>query len=97
MITPVSSPTTHSAMRVGRGLREAEGADLPLFRTVLQLTTLTVNVWPVVPGFSWSTFTNTGFLLAAVAVVGGAVAGVVAMGYGFEARGEMEGEMGENA
>uniref|UniRef100_A0A7C8ZK96 Uncharacterized protein n=1 Tax=Opuntia streptacantha TaxID=393608 RepID=A0A7C8ZK96_OPUST len=64
-MVPVSSPTRHSAMRVGRGLREA---DLPFCKTVLALTTLTVNVWPEVPGLSWSTLMNTGFLLAAVAL-----------------------------
>jgi len=64
-MVPVSSPTRHSAMRVGRGLREA---DLPFCKTVLALTTFTVNVWPEVPGLSWSTLMNTGFLLAAVAL-----------------------------
>lgn len=32
-----------------------------LLRTVLASTTFTISVWPVVPGFKLSTFTNTGF------------------------------------
>jgi len=61
----VSSPMRHSAMREGR---EAITADRPpRLGTVFtgeELTTFTVRVCPLVPGFSWSTFTNTGFRFA---------------------------------
>ena len=62
MMVPVSSPMRHSAMRVGRRLWEEEG--LPLFKTVLDDNTFATKVWPLVPGFSWSTFVNTGFRFA---------------------------------
>lgn len=77
IIVPVSSPTRHSAMRDGRVGRARTIDDrtplllTPLF-TGFELITFTVSVWPLVPGLSWSTLTNTGFLFAVVA-------GVVAM------------------
>lgn len=55
----VSSPTRHSAMRVFRRCGEAAA---PFCSTVLELTTFTTSVWPLVPGFRLSTFTKTGFL-----------------------------------
>lgn len=63
-MVPVSSPTRHSAIFVWRRWPES---GRPFCSTVFELTTLTVSVWPLVPGFSWSTFTNTGFLLPAAA------------------------------
>lgn len=77
----VSSPTRHSAIRVWRRCCETER---PFARTVLELTTLTTRVWPVVPGFNWSTFLNSGFLSAGFALLcccsdGGAGGGVVAI------------------
>lgn len=70
---PDSSPTRHSEMRVfcwGRaGTRNDDDGFLGfLLSTVLALTTLTVRLWPLVPGFNWSTFMNTGFLIAGFAV-----------------------------
>jgi len=62
----VSSPTRHSAIRVWRRCCETER---PLAKTVLELTTLTTRVWPVVPGFNWSTFLNSGFLSAGFALL----------------------------
>lgn len=41
--------------------------------TFLELTTLTMRVWPLVPGLSSSTFMKTGFLFA------GALTAAVAM------------------
>lgn len=58
-MVPVSSPTTHSAILVWRRWWETER---PLAKTVLELMTLTVSVWPVVPGLNCSTFLNSGFL-----------------------------------
>uniref|UniRef100_A0A0A9GMI6 Uncharacterized protein n=1 Tax=Arundo donax TaxID=35708 RepID=A0A0A9GMI6_ARUDO len=58
---PVSSPTRHSAMR---GAREEAAAGAPGRTrpgTGVALTTLTVRVWPLVPGLSWSTLMKTGF------------------------------------
>uniref|UniRef100_A0A0A8YGK9 Uncharacterized protein n=1 Tax=Arundo donax TaxID=35708 RepID=A0A0A8YGK9_ARUDO len=65
-MTPVSSPTRHSATR--GGLEPAAAAGLPPPRapaaTGAELTTLTVRVWPLVTGLSWSTLVKTGFLSA---------------------------------
>lgn len=63
-------------MRVGREGRPRSVDDRPPLLltgfTGLELTTFTVSVWPLVPGFSWSTLINTGFLFAvAVLVVAG--------------------------
>lgn len=60
-MVPVSSPTRHSAILVGRSCTEAAR---PLSSTVLELNTWAVRVWPLVPGFSRSTFVNTGFHIA---------------------------------
>ena len=53
IMVPVSSPTRHSAMRDGRA---ASTDDRPprvvTVFTGLELTTFTVSVWPLVPGFS---------------------------------------------
>ena len=62
MMVPVSSPMRHSAMRVGRMLCEEEGR--PFCNTVLEDNTFATRVWPLVPGFSWSTFVKTGFRFA---------------------------------
>uniref|UniRef100_A0A2P2P993 Uncharacterized protein n=1 Tax=Rhizophora mucronata TaxID=61149 RepID=A0A2P2P993_RHIMU len=51
-------------MRVWRRCRDT---DRSFWRTVLELTTSTGKVWPLVPGFSWSTFPITGFLFPCVA------------------------------
>lgn len=52
-IVPVSSPTTHSAMREGRAANTDDRPPrlLTVF-TGLELTTFTVSVCPLVPGFS---------------------------------------------
>lgn len=64
-MVPVSSPTRHSAMRAWPPPPFPSSWELlRLFfccETALALTTLTVRVWPLVSGFKWSTFTNTGF------------------------------------
>nr|GMD84127.1 hypothetical protein Iba_chr14aCG11710 [Ipomoea batatas] len=56
---PVSSPTRHSAMLV---LRRCVDTALPFANTMLEPITLTISVWPLVPGFRPLTLTNTGFL-----------------------------------
>ena len=61
-MVPVSSPMRHSAMTVGLRLCAEEG--LGLCTTVSEDKTLATNVWPLVPGLSWSTLVNTGFLFA---------------------------------
>lgn len=58
-MVPVSSPTRHSAIRV---CRRCWDTDRPFCKTVLELTTLTMSVWPLVPGLSCSILTKTGFL-----------------------------------
>lgn len=58
-MVPVSSPTRHSAIRV---CRRCWDTDRPFCNTVLELTTLTMSVWPLVPGLSCSILTKTGFL-----------------------------------
>uniref|UniRef100_A0A0D9YF32 Uncharacterized protein n=1 Tax=Oryza glumipatula TaxID=40148 RepID=A0A0D9YF32_9ORYZ len=69
---PVSSPMRHSAILVGRAAgpapAPAPAAARPFWTTVLELSTLATSVWPPVPGLSWSTLTNTGFLFAAAAM-----------------------------
>ncbi len=62
-ITPVSSPTMHSAIRTWRTWLPSGRA---FCSTSLALTTFTVKVWPEVPGRSWSTLVNTGFRRSAV-------------------------------
>ena len=57
-ITPVSSPTMHSAIRKPR---IAEPSCLARFSTILLLTTFTVIVWPDVAGRNWLIFTKVGF------------------------------------
>lgn len=57
-MTPVSSPTMHSAIRIWRSWEPLGRA---LCSTRFELTTFTTSVCPVVPGCSSSTFTNTGF------------------------------------
>lgn len=57
-MVPVSSPTRHSAIRAWRSCEE----------TGLDSSTLTVRVWPLVPGLSCSTLVNTGFLRPGLAV-----------------------------
>ncbi|KAF7822681.1 pectinesterase inhibitor-like [Senna tora] len=64
-MVPVSSPMRHSETRVWRTFWEAERA---LCTTVLESRTLTVRVWPEVPGLSWSTLIKTGFLSAGLAL-----------------------------
>jgi len=67
MMVPVSSPMRHSEMRVGRTIprEDEEGLVPPPFcRTVSEVKTLAIKVWPFVPGFIWSTFVKVGFLFA---------------------------------
>uniref|UniRef100_A0A2P2IZX5 Uncharacterized protein MANES_13G142800 n=1 Tax=Rhizophora mucronata TaxID=61149 RepID=A0A2P2IZX5_RHIMU len=72
MMVPVSSPTRHSLMREGRrgrcerdaGPRRALGGGM-----ALELTTLTMRLWPLVPGFKSSTLINKGFLFSIVVVL----------------------------
>jgi len=59
MMEPVSSPIRHSAIRDWRRWWET---DRPFGRTAMELRTLTVKVWPPVPGLSRSTLVKTGFL-----------------------------------
>lgn len=63
-MVPVSSPIKHSAIRVFWfwGPRNDIVFRGFLLSTVLEFNTFTIRVWPVVPGFKESTFTNTGFL-----------------------------------
>lgn len=67
MMVPVSSPMRHSEIRVGRILlredEEKEGLVVPFCKTVSDVKTVATRVWPLVPGFIWSTFVKTGFLL----------------------------------
>lgn len=57
--TPVSSPTIHSQIRIWRAWGPSER---PFCNTILVLTIFTVTLCPLVPGRSWSTFVNSGFL-----------------------------------
>lgn len=59
IINPVSSPTKHSAIRIWRTWGPSAR---PFCNTILVLTTFTVSVCPLVPGRSWSTLVNVGFL-----------------------------------
>lgn len=74
IIEPVSSPTRHSAMRENRGwARDSTTFDVEdrLARaftgTSFELTTFTVRLCPLVPGWRRSTFVNTGFLFSGTA------------------------------
>lgn len=70
-----------------RGAREEAGAGAPGRArpgTGVALTTLTVRVWPVVPGLSWSTLVKTGFRSAGLSAAAVDIAG--AGGAGWEGR-----------
>ncbi|KAM0851776.1 hypothetical protein ACQ4PT_052203 [Festuca glaucescens] len=64
MMEPVSSPTTHSAMRGIRAEEEVGAPGRTRPGTGLALTTLTSRLWPLVPGLSPSTLMKMGFLSA---------------------------------
>ena len=73
---PVSSPTKHSAILI---CLPCCPPSRPLWTTILESTTLTMRLWPRVPGRSWSTLVKVGCLRApeSAAIVSVAYPGVV--------------------
>lgn len=72
-----------------RGAREDAGAGAPGRArpgTGVALTTLTVRVWPLVPGLSWSTLVKTGFRSAGLSPPWAAAVDIAGAGGGVEGR-----------
>lgn len=86
IIDPVSSPMRHSAMRETRpGGGESIAFDGKVARlarafigTSFELTTFTVRLWPLVPGWRRSIFVNTGFRFSVTAGAEGSFGAYVA-------------------